>query len=148
MKLPRSLLGSTPFCQLLQQHLKREDEARPILLYSPLILNLSGPSKNTSGSQSFRTFREIFALDKDEDDDVTPNDVFLHVHTKDHDGVTFIDSRSLQLHAELVRSHSEARAVRGFRAEPVVNAHGLWREHLSGTIAAAATTTTRASPTG
>ncbi|KAK9088684.1 hypothetical protein Scep_027766 [Stephania cephalantha] len=49
----------------------------------------------------------VQALDKDEDDDVTPNDVFLHVHTKDHDGATFIDSRSAWFHAELVRRREE-----------------------------------------
>ncbi|KAK9087357.1 hypothetical protein Syun_029751 [Stephania yunnanensis] len=48
----------------------------------------TGPSKHTGGT----------ALDKDEDDDVTPNDIFLHVRTKDHDGVTFIDSKSTQFH--------------------------------------------------
>ncbi|KAK9139763.1 hypothetical protein Scep_009444 [Stephania cephalantha] len=48
----------------------------------------------------------------DEDDEVTPNDIFLHVHTKDHDGVTFIDNRSARFHAELVRrreEHTQAR---------------------------------------
>ncbi|KAK9087340.1 hypothetical protein Syun_029734 [Stephania yunnanensis] len=35
--------------------------------------------------------------------------------------------------------------VRGFRAEPVENAHGLWSKDLSGTTAA---TTSRASSTG
>ncbi|KAK9089011.1 hypothetical protein Scep_028093 [Stephania cephalantha] len=54
----------------------------------------TGPSKHTvCGTRSFRTYEDILALDKDEDDEVTPNDVFIHVHTKDHDGVTFIDSR-------------------------------------------------------
>ncbi|KAK9098705.1 hypothetical protein Syun_025750 [Stephania yunnanensis] len=68
-----------------------------------------GPSKHTAGTQSFRTYEDI--LDKDEDDEVTPNDVFFHVHTKDHDGVTFIDSRSARFHAELVRrrdKHTQA----------------------------------------
>ncbi|KAK9105485.1 hypothetical protein Scep_022329 [Stephania cephalantha] len=59
----------------------------------------TGPSKHTGGTRSFRTYEDILALYKDEDDEVTPNDVFLHVHTKDHDGVTFIDSRSAQFHA-------------------------------------------------
>ncbi|KAK9140038.1 hypothetical protein Scep_009719 [Stephania cephalantha] len=45
------------------------------------------------------------ALDMDEDDEVTSNDVFLHVHMKDHDGVTFIDNRSSQFH--LVRRREE-----------------------------------------
>ncbi|KAK9091995.1 hypothetical protein Syun_026906 [Stephania yunnanensis] len=53
------------------------------------------------------TIISVMALDKDEDDEVTPNDVFLHVHTKDHDGVTFIDSRSTQFHAKLVRRREE-----------------------------------------
>ncbi|KAK9160425.1 hypothetical protein Syun_006766 [Stephania yunnanensis] len=46
----------------------------------------TGPSKHTGGTRSFQTYKDIFALDKDEDDEVTPNDVFLHVHMKDHDG--------------------------------------------------------------
>ncbi|KAK9088870.1 hypothetical protein Scep_027952 [Stephania cephalantha] len=47
------------------------------------------------------------ALDKDEDDEITPNDVFIHVHMKDHDGVTFIDNISAQFHAKLVRRREE-----------------------------------------
>ncbi|KAK9168955.1 hypothetical protein Syun_001095 [Stephania yunnanensis] len=46
----------------------------------------TGPSKHTGGTWSFWTYEDILALDKDEDDEVTPKDVFLHVHTKDHDG--------------------------------------------------------------
>ncbi|KAK9107062.1 hypothetical protein Syun_023073 [Stephania yunnanensis] len=52
-------------------------------------------SKHNGGSKSFRTHAEILALDKE---DLTPNDVFLHVHTKDHDGETFIDGRLARLH--------------------------------------------------
>ncbi|KAK9140119.1 hypothetical protein Scep_009800 [Stephania cephalantha] len=63
----------------------------------------TGPSKHTRGTRSFRTYEDVLALDRDEDDEVTPNDVFLHVHTKDHDGVTFIDNISARFHAELVR---------------------------------------------
>ncbi|KAK9083338.1 hypothetical protein Scep_029809 [Stephania cephalantha] len=63
------------------------------------------PSKHTSGTRSFRTYEDILALDRDEDDEVTLNDIFLHVHTKDHDGVTFIDSRSARFH--LIRRHEE-----------------------------------------
>ncbi|KAK9132680.1 hypothetical protein Scep_012208 [Stephania cephalantha] len=66
-----------------------------------------GPSKHTGGTRSFQTYEDILALDKDEDDEVTPNDVFLHVHTKDHDGLTFIDSISAQFHAKLVRRREE-----------------------------------------
>ncbi|KAK9168749.1 hypothetical protein Syun_000889 [Stephania yunnanensis] len=67
----------------------------------------TGPSMHTSGTRSFRTYEDILALDKDEDDKVTPNDVFLHVHTEDHDGVTFIDNRSGQFHRKLVRRRDE-----------------------------------------
>ncbi|KAK9089512.1 hypothetical protein Scep_028594 [Stephania cephalantha] len=67
----------------------------------------TGPSKHTGGTRFFRTYEDVLALDRDEDDEVTPNDVFLHVHTKDHDGVTFIDNRSAQFHAELVRRRKE-----------------------------------------
>ncbi|KAK9099006.1 hypothetical protein Syun_026051 [Stephania yunnanensis] len=38
----------------------------------------TGPSKHTNGTRSFRTYEDILALDKDEDDEITPNDVFLH----------------------------------------------------------------------
>ncbi|KAK9114109.1 hypothetical protein Syun_020906 [Stephania yunnanensis] len=62
------------------------------------------------------------ALDKDEDDEVTPNDIFLHVHTKDHDSTDF--------------------GVKLVRRQPIVNVNGLWCEHLSGTTTA---TTSRAS---
>ncbi|KAK9158450.1 hypothetical protein Scep_005024 [Stephania cephalantha] len=67
----------------------------------------TGPSKHTGGTPFFRTYEDILALDKDEDDEVTPNYVFLHVYTKDHNGVTFIDSRSAQFHAKLVRRRDE-----------------------------------------
>ncbi|KAK9158096.1 hypothetical protein Scep_004670 [Stephania cephalantha] len=53
----------------------------------------------------FGPLKDILALDKDDDGEITPNDVFLHVHAKDHDGVTFIDSRSTQFH--LVRRREE-----------------------------------------
>ncbi|KAK9134854.1 hypothetical protein Syun_014184 [Stephania yunnanensis] len=56
----------------------------------------------------FSNYEDILALDKDEDDEVTPNDVFLHVHTNDHDGLTFIDSRSTQFHVtKLARRREE-----------------------------------------
>ncbi|KAK9112707.1 hypothetical protein Scep_020226 [Stephania cephalantha] len=123
----------SPFPSLPQEDTGRDEEARPILLDSPLLLSLSdfrarsdkashnrknekggpgtGPSKHTGGTRSFRTYEDILALDKDEYDEVTPNDVFLHVHTKDHDGVTFIDSRLAHFHAKLVRwceEHTQA----------------------------------------
>ncbi|KAK9169516.1 hypothetical protein Syun_001656 [Stephania yunnanensis] len=64
----------------------------------------------SSGLAGFFLFGEVLsakALDRDEDAEVTPNDVFLHVHMKDHDGVTFINNRSAQFHAELMRKHEE-----------------------------------------
>ncbi|KAK9132898.1 hypothetical protein Scep_012426 [Stephania cephalantha] len=64
-----------------------------------------------------------YPLDKDEDDEVTPNDVFLHVHTKDHDGVTFIDSISAQLSCD-AREEAKTRRYANLGAstfqEPMV----------------------------
>ncbi|KAK9151053.1 LOW QUALITY PROTEIN: hypothetical protein Syun_009362 [Stephania yunnanensis] len=65
------------------------------------------PSKHTGGTRSFWTYEDGLALDREEDDEVTPNDVFLYVHMKDHDGVTFIDNRSARFHAELIRRREE-----------------------------------------
>ncbi|KAK9148168.1 hypothetical protein Scep_006925 [Stephania cephalantha] len=67
----------------------------------------TGPSKHTDGTRSFLTYEDILALDRDEDDEVTPNDLVLHVHTKDHDVVTFIDNRSARFHAELLRRREQ-----------------------------------------
>ncbi|KAK9100027.1 hypothetical protein Scep_023457 [Stephania cephalantha] len=64
--------------------------------------------QSTPVAHGFWTYEDILALDKDEDDEVTPNDVFLHVHTKDHDGVTFIDNRSAHIHVtKLVKRREE-----------------------------------------
>ncbi|KAK9160621.1 hypothetical protein Syun_006962 [Stephania yunnanensis] len=69
----------------------------------------TGPSKHTDGTQSFWTYEDILALDKDEDDEVTPNDVFLHVHMNYHNRVQFIDSRSAQFHVSEAREeHTQA----------------------------------------
>ncbi|KAK9162743.1 hypothetical protein Syun_003645 [Stephania yunnanensis] len=65
----------------------------------------TGPSKHTGVTRYFQTYEN--ALDRDEDDEITPNDVFFHVHTKDRDGVTFIYNRSTRFHPELVRRHKE-----------------------------------------
>ncbi|KAK9157823.1 hypothetical protein Scep_004397 [Stephania cephalantha] len=59
----------------------------------------TGPSKHTCGTRSFWTYEDVLALDRDQDDEVTLNDVFLHVHTKNHNGVTFIDNRSARFHS-------------------------------------------------
>ncbi|KAK9133265.1 hypothetical protein Scep_012793 [Stephania cephalantha] len=121
MELPAAS-SAVPFCQLPQHHLRREEELSPILFDFPLLLSLSdfkaryekasknrksetgdpdtSPSKHTGGAWSFWTYEDVLALDRDEDDEVTPNDVFLHVHTKDHDGVTFIDNRSARHSSE------------------------------------------------
>ncbi|KAK9169550.1 hypothetical protein Syun_001690 [Stephania yunnanensis] len=47
------------------------------------------------------------ALDRDEDDEVTPNDVFIHVYTKYHDRVTFINNRSTRFPTKLMRRREE-----------------------------------------
>ncbi|KAK9169183.1 hypothetical protein Syun_001323 [Stephania yunnanensis] len=96
----------------------------------------------------------VKAVDKDENDEVTPNDVFLHVHTKDHDGVTFIDSISTQFHLideeqlyydtagvcpkrHVYGLRSLARKTRTYAdPESIGNVHGIWCEHLSGTTTA------------
>ncbi|KAK9112219.1 hypothetical protein Scep_019738 [Stephania cephalantha] len=57
-------------------------------------------------SEDFKA-RSKKAPDRDEDDEVTPNDIFFHGHTKDHDGVTFIDNRSALFHVKLLRRHEE-----------------------------------------
>ncbi|KAK9132664.1 hypothetical protein Scep_012192 [Stephania cephalantha] len=71
------------------------------LLSSPL------PPAPSAAPQEGRGGTPHIALDKDEDDEVTPNDVFLHVHMKDHNGLTFIDSISAQFHAKLVKRCEE-----------------------------------------
>ncbi|KAK9163780.1 hypothetical protein Syun_004682 [Stephania yunnanensis] len=35
----------------------------------------TGPSKHTGGTRSFQTYEDVLALDMDEDDEVTPNNV-------------------------------------------------------------------------
>ncbi|KAK9114882.1 hypothetical protein Syun_021679 [Stephania yunnanensis] len=47
----------------------------------------------------------VAALDKD--DDVTPNDVFLHVHTKDHDGAELVRRHAKECQATLDQSIDE-----------------------------------------
>ncbi|KAK9119139.1 hypothetical protein Scep_017232 [Stephania cephalantha] len=65
-------------------------------------------ARSDNASHNRKSEKGGLALDKDEDDEVTPNDVFLHVHMKDHDGVTFIDSRSTRFHlTKLVRRRKE-----------------------------------------
>ncbi|KAK9125377.1 hypothetical protein Scep_014223 [Stephania cephalantha] len=85
--------------RLSLRRLHRTEKAKRAVLVQPL--------KHTGGTRSFRTYEDVLALDRDEDDEVTSNDVFLHVHTKNHDGVTFIDNRSRRFHAELVRRREE-----------------------------------------
>ncbi|KAK9121278.1 hypothetical protein Syun_018895 [Stephania yunnanensis] len=59
----------------------------------------TGPSKHTGGTRSFRTYE--YALNRDEDDEVTPNDVSLHVHTKDLDGAELMRRREEHTRATL-----------------------------------------------
>ncbi|KAK9081033.1 hypothetical protein Syun_030713 [Stephania yunnanensis] len=62
--------------------------------------------KNEKGGL-IQALRSTPALDRDEDDEVTLNDVFLHVYMKDHDGVTFTDNILARFHVELVKRHEE-----------------------------------------
>ncbi|KAK9140600.1 hypothetical protein Scep_010281 [Stephania cephalantha] len=84
-------------------------DAKACIRYGALMheLRALGVRPNLFIDEAWNRYREYWALNKDEDDEVTPNDVFLHVHTKDHDGMTFIDSRSAQFHAKLVRRREE-----------------------------------------
>ncbi|KAK9140452.1 hypothetical protein Scep_010133 [Stephania cephalantha] len=50
---------------------------------------------------------ELRALGALDNDDVTRNDVFFHVHAKDHVGETLFDRRSARFHAELVKRHEK-----------------------------------------
>ncbi|KAK9092892.1 hypothetical protein Syun_027803 [Stephania yunnanensis] len=55
-------------------------------------------ARSEKASQNRKMKSVALALDRDEDDEVIPNYVFLHVHMKDHDGVTFIDNRLARFH--------------------------------------------------
>ncbi|KAK9096547.1 hypothetical protein Sjap_022044 [Stephania japonica] len=46
-----------------------------------------------------------------EEEELTLNDVFLHVHTENHDEKTLIDGRSARLHAEIERRREELTQV-------------------------------------
>ncbi|KAK9158114.1 hypothetical protein Scep_004688 [Stephania cephalantha] len=90
------------------------DDSQSFLLFGALFVHATilhqsfVDSWYSSGHRNFHLeYSLCTTLDRDEDDKVTPNDVFLHVHTKDHDGVTFIDNRSTRFHAELVRRREE-----------------------------------------
>ncbi|KAK9134928.1 hypothetical protein Syun_014258 [Stephania yunnanensis] len=114
------------------------------------------------------------ALDEDEDDDVTPNYVFLHVQTKDLDRAELVRRREEHIQATPDQPIDEDQLyydttgdwlkgriyglgsyagrniryiVRGFHVDSVENAYGLRREHLLSTtaVAAATSTTSRAS---
>ncbi|KAK9104944.1 hypothetical protein Scep_021788 [Stephania cephalantha] len=92
---PSQPLLQSPFHQLPQQHLRRDEEARPVL-YGALMHELRALGVRPDIVTDEAWIRYYY--------EVTPNDVFLHVHTKDHDGV---DSRSVQFHAKLVRRREE-----------------------------------------
>ncbi|KAK9100656.1 hypothetical protein Scep_024086 [Stephania cephalantha] len=81
----------------LEDHREVEAHSEGFVLHQEIEDHYEGVGRDPS----------FLALDRDEDDEITPNDVFLHVHTKDHDGVTFIDNRSARFHADLMRRREE-----------------------------------------
>ncbi|KAK9090829.1 hypothetical protein Sjap_024006 [Stephania japonica] len=65
----------------------------------------TGVSKHTGGSIPFLVHEE--RLSKELGRDCTPLELYLHVHTKKHDGQTFIDARSERVNAEIQRMCEE-----------------------------------------
>ncbi|KAK9123603.1 hypothetical protein Sjap_013205 [Stephania japonica] len=65
----------------------------------------TGVSKHTSGSIPFLVHEE--RLSKKLGRDCTSLELYLHVHTKKHDGQTFIDARSERVNAEIQRMREE-----------------------------------------
>ncbi|KAK9144379.1 hypothetical protein Sjap_004282 [Stephania japonica] len=65
----------------------------------------TGMSKHTGGSILFLVHEE--RLSKEQGRDCTALELYLHVHTKKHDGQTFIDARSERVNAEIRRMHEE-----------------------------------------
>ncbi|KAK9083875.1 hypothetical protein Scep_030346 [Stephania cephalantha] len=63
------------------------------------------PSKHGGGSVSFVTTNE--RLTNTSETPPTVNEVYLHLHTVNHDGVTFIDTRSERFYAKLQRRRLE-----------------------------------------
>ncbi|KAK9144539.1 hypothetical protein Sjap_004442 [Stephania japonica] len=65
----------------------------------------TGMSKHTGGSIPFLVHEE--RLSKELGRDCTPLELYLHMHTKKHDGQTFIDARSERVNAEIQRMREE-----------------------------------------
>ncbi|KAK9160738.1 hypothetical protein Syun_007079 [Stephania yunnanensis] len=96
-----------------------------------------GPSKHTRGLRSFWTYEDVLALDRDENDESTLNDVFLHVHTKDHNGMTFIDNISKRFRVKLVRrreEHTRARPDRSIDEKYYDAARECSKGHVYGSL--------------
>ncbi|KAK9154291.1 hypothetical protein Sjap_001771 [Stephania japonica] len=65
----------------------------------------TGVSKHSGGSVSFVTTNE--RLTRASERTLTVNDLYLHLHTKNHDGVTFVDTISARFYAQLERRRQE-----------------------------------------
>ncbi|KAK9107956.1 hypothetical protein Syun_023967 [Stephania yunnanensis] len=65
----------------------------------------TGPSKHGGGSISFATTHE--RLTDSSETSPTVNELYLHLHTANHDGMTFLDTRSERFYERLQRRHQE-----------------------------------------
>ncbi|KAK9157759.1 hypothetical protein Scep_004333 [Stephania cephalantha] len=65
----------------------------------------TGPSKHGGGSVSFVTTHE--RLTDSSETPPTVNELYLHLHTVNHDGMTFIDTRSERFYDRLQRRRQE-----------------------------------------
>ncbi|KAK9118817.1 hypothetical protein Scep_016910 [Stephania cephalantha] len=65
----------------------------------------TGPSKHGGGSVSFVTTNE--RLTDSSETPPTVNELYLHLHTVNHDGMTFIDTRSKRFYDRLQRRRQE-----------------------------------------
>ncbi|XP_050219988.1 uncharacterized protein LOC126670329 [Mercurialis annua] len=68
-----------------------------------------GPSTHTGGSRSMTQLKKN--LTEKEGREPTAPELFLYTHTKDHDGVTFIDQRSAHAYARFQAMVSSIRAT-------------------------------------
>ncbi|KAK9145230.1 hypothetical protein Sjap_005133 [Stephania japonica] len=100
----------------------------------------TGVSKHGGSSVSFVTSNE--RLTRASERTLTVNDLYLHLHTENHDEVTFIDTRSARFYAQLECRRQELTQATpdqpvdemalyydvvgcGVHAKPVRDDHGL-----------------------
>ncbi|KAK9096576.1 hypothetical protein Sjap_022073 [Stephania japonica] len=78
----------------------------------PSLLYVLDPWKSTCNAKTFSIVISVAIVilrcaHNMEEEELTLNDVFLHVHTENHDEKTLIDGRSARLHAEIERRREE-----------------------------------------